>query len=83
MGVDWRPCHDEGGNAALAGIGSGSDGKRSSVEGRVDGCTGEDGCAGEDVSGSEETTMVGELWPPGMVTVEEMEETNMLFRVCP
>jgi hypothetical protein len=76
-GVDWHPCYEEGGDAAVSGIGSGSE-----VEGGADGLkTGV--CAGKDVSGSEETTMEGELWPSGMATMEVMEEADGLFRVGP
>ena len=74
-GVDWRQCQDEGGGAAVGSVGSGSEG-----EGGAGGLkTGV--CAGEDVSGSEETTMAGELWPLGMVTVEVIEKADGLFCV--
>jgi hypothetical protein len=76
-GVDWRPCHDEGGDAAVSGVGSGSEGEGGAggLETSV--------CAGEDVSGSEETTMAGELWLSGMVTMEVTEGADGLFRVGP
>jgi hypothetical protein len=74
-GVDWRPCHDEGRDAAVRGRGCGSEG-----EGGVGGFK-NSVCAGEDVSGSEETTMAGELWPSGILTMEVMEEADRLFRV--
>jgi len=61
--------------AAVGGVGSGLDGEEGAVGIKVG------VCAGEDVSGSEETTMAGELWPPGMVMTEGMEEADGLFRV--
>lgn len=73
--MDWRPCHDEGGDVAVGGIGSGSGG-----EGDAGGLkTG--ACAGEGMPESEETTMAGEVWSLGTVTMEVMEEADGLFDV--
>lgn len=74
-GVHWRPCHDKGGNVAVGGVGSGSEDKAGAGEFEIG------LCAGEDESGSEETTMVGDLWPSGMVTIEVIEEADGLFCV--
>jgi hypothetical protein len=38
-------------------------------------------CAGENASGSEETMIVGELWPSVIVAMEVMEEAEGLFCV--
>jgi hypothetical protein len=65
--------HDEGGDAGVDGVGSGSEDKEDAggLETSV--------CAEEDVSGSKETTMAGELWPSGMLTMELIAEAEGLF----
>jgi hypothetical protein len=40
-------------------------------------------CAGKDVSGSEESMMVGELWPSGAVTKDVMMAADNVFRIVP
>jgi hypothetical protein len=68
-----HPYHDKGDSAAV-----GVDGGYSEGEGGVGGF--ETGlCAGE-VSGSEETTMVGELIPWGTLWAEVMERADRPFR---
>lgn len=73
--VDWRPCHDEGGDAGVDGVSSGSEGEEDAggLETGV--------CAEEDVPGSEEIMVAGELWPSGMLTMELIAEAEGLFRV--
>lgn len=70
-----HPCYDREGDAAIRIGGSCSKDKG----GAGDWTTGV--CAGEYVSRSEEATMAGGLWPPGMVTMEVMEEADVLFRL--
>jgi hypothetical protein len=72
--VDKRSCHNEGGDAAVDSVGSGSGGEGGAGKSE----TGV--CAGEDVSGSEETTMAGELWPSGVLTIELIGTVEGLFR---
>jgi hypothetical protein len=64
-----RLVHGEGGEVPVDDGGSGSEG-----EGAAGGGGGEEG------SGSEDTTMAGEVCPPGWVKMEAMEAADELFR---